>query len=83
MDIDIYRKLCHDETIVMTRHARQRLVERNIALDDVEHAIRTGRIIEENIPMTHHFPVASYWVTLRIVNRCISLQVPTMNFCIS
>ena len=47
MDIEIYKKLCHDETIVMTRHARQRLVERNIALDDVEHAIRTGRIIEE------------------------------------
>ena len=47
MDIDIYRKLCHDETIVMTRHARQRLVERNNALDDVEHAIRTWRIIEE------------------------------------
>lgn len=47
MDIEIYKKLCHDETIVMTRHARQRLVERNIALDDVEQTIRTGRIIEE------------------------------------
>ena len=47
MDIEIYMKLCHDEIIVMTRHARQRLLERNISLDDVEQAIRTGRIIEE------------------------------------
>lgn len=47
MDIDIYRKLCHDETIVMTRHARYRLTERGIALDEVEHAIMSGKIIEE------------------------------------
>ena len=47
MNLDSYRKLCHDETIVMTRHARQRLLERNISLDDVEQAIRTGKIIEE------------------------------------
>ena len=47
MDIDIYRKLCHDETIVMTRHARYRLTERGIALDEVERAILSGKIIEE------------------------------------
>ena len=47
MDIDIYKKLCHDETIVMTSHARYRLTERDIALDDVEQAILSGKIIEE------------------------------------
>ena len=47
MDIAAYKKLCHDETIVMTRHARQRLVERNITLDDIEQTILSGKIIEE------------------------------------
>lgn len=47
MDIDIYKKLCHDDTIVMTRHARQRFMERNITLDDIEQAILSGGIIEE------------------------------------
>lgn len=45
-DISKYRELCHDETIAMTRHGKERCFVRQISLDDIEQAILNGEIIE-------------------------------------
>ena len=47
MNIEQYRALCKDETIALTAHAKTRLFERNITLDDIEQAVLSGKIIEE------------------------------------
>ena len=55
MDIEDFRKLCHDETIAITSHAKRRFYERNITLDDIEKAISSGMIIKE-YPYDKPFP---------------------------
>ena len=47
MNIEIYRKLCKDDTIAVTQHANRRFNERGINLDDIESAVLNGEIIEE------------------------------------
>lgn len=47
MDIASFQRLCRDENFAITKHAANRLKERGIRLDDIEHAILDGRIIEE------------------------------------
>ena len=55
MDIAPFRLLCRDENFAITKHAANRLKERGIRLDDIEHAIMNGRIIEE-YPDDRPFP---------------------------
>lgn len=38
---------CNSKNIVLTEHARQRLVERKISIQDVLQAIKTGKIIKQ------------------------------------
>jgi len=47
ISLGILRKLCHDETMLLTQHLTNRCRERNIRLDDIQHAIRAGEIIEQ------------------------------------
>jgi len=47
IQIDSLRKLCKDECIAITKHARTRLVERNIFIKDIVNAIKTGEIIKQ------------------------------------
>ena len=51
--IDDMRNLCRDECIAMTKHAKSRLTERNISIEDIKNAVQTGEIIkqyEDDIP---------------------------------
>ena len=41
------QNLCHDENIAITQHAKNRLVERGLSVEDIKNAIRTGEIIEQ------------------------------------
>ena len=41
------QSLCRDDSMVITKHARQRLVERGISINDVQSAIRTGEVIKQ------------------------------------
>jgi len=44
--IDDLRNLAHcDKHVILTKHAKNRLQERVITIDDVQHAIQTGEII--------------------------------------
>ena len=45
--IDEIRDLCRDECIAMTKHAKTRLTERNITIDAIKSAIKTGEIIKQ------------------------------------
>lgn len=47
LNIDDFQELCYDEAIVITKHARQRLRERNISIENVQNAIRAGEIIKQ------------------------------------
>ena len=47
LNIDELRNLCQDECIVITKHARNRLHERDITVEDIKNAIRTGGIIKQ------------------------------------
>jgi hypothetical protein len=47
ISIESMRNLCHDENIVMTKHAYKRLKERGISIDDVKHAVLTCEIISQ------------------------------------
>ncbi|MCL2089068.1 MAG: DUF4258 domain-containing protein [Oscillospiraceae bacterium] len=46
-DIETMRNLCHDKNIAITKHARIRLLERNINVEDIKNAIMTGEIIKQ------------------------------------
>jgi hypothetical protein len=46
-NIDDLRNLSEDKNIAVTKHARIRLAERNITIDDVKNAIQTGEIIKQ------------------------------------
>jgi len=47
LHIDDIRNLCHDECIAMTKHAKSRLTERNITIDDIKNALLKGEIIKQ------------------------------------
>ena len=55
ISIQEIRKLCTDETIVMTNHVLNRCIERNITYDDIKNAINNGQIIE-NYPEDYPHP---------------------------
>ena len=39
--------LCQDKSIAMTKHAKNRLIERNINIENIKNAVMTGEIIEQ------------------------------------
>ena len=47
VDIDILRKVNRPEKIALTKHARERLVERAITIDDIVNGIDTGEVIKQ------------------------------------
>ena len=47
LHIDDIRNLCKDECIAMTKHAKSRLTERSITIDDIKNAMQTGEIIKQ------------------------------------
>ena len=47
LHINNIRNLCHDECIAMTKHAKARLSERSITIDDIKNAIKTGEVITQ------------------------------------
>lgn len=47
LKINNLQNLCRDENIAITKHARTRLVEREISINDIQNAIRSGEIIEQ------------------------------------
>ena len=47
LDIKDLRNLCLDKNIAITKHAKNRLIERNISLENIKNAIQTGEIIEQ------------------------------------
>lgn len=47
VDIDILRKMNRPEKIALTKHARQRLAERKITIDDIVNGIDTGEVIKQ------------------------------------
>ena len=55
MTIEAVRELCHDETIVITKHSLKRLIERGIELARVKQAIMHGEIIED-YPEDYPYP---------------------------
>jgi len=47
LNINDLRNLCHDKSIAITKHAKNRLTERNITVENIKNAVRTGEIIEQ------------------------------------
>lgn len=47
VDIDILRKMNRPEKIALTKHARERLAERKITIDDIVNGINTGEVIKQ------------------------------------
>ena len=47
VDIEFLRKLNRPEHIAITEHARQRLIERSITVNDIIKCIETGEIIKQ------------------------------------
>ena len=47
LNADDLRNLCHDELIAITKHARVRLAERGISIEDIKAAIQSGEIIKQ------------------------------------
>ena len=47
IDIESLRKLNRPEQIAITEHARQRLLERGIAVSDIVRCIAKGEIIKQ------------------------------------
>ena len=47
LSIDDLRNLCHDKSIAITQHAKMRLTERVIAIEDIKNAIQTGEIVKQ------------------------------------
>ena len=45
LNIDDLRNLCFDENIAVSKHARKRLFEREITIDDIKNVIFSGEII--------------------------------------
>ena len=55
ISIEELRKLCNDETIIMTSHILDMLRERNIRYGDIKDTIMLGEIIEQ-YPADYPFP---------------------------
>lgn len=47
LNINDLRLLCVDTGIAITQHAKNRLIERGISVDDVKYAVQTGEIITQ------------------------------------
>lgn len=47
IEIEILRRMNKPENIAITKHARERLVERNITVDDIVKGIEMGEIIKQ------------------------------------
>ena len=47
LNIGDLQSLCHDKSIVITKHAKIRLTERDITIGDIQNAIKTGEIIKQ------------------------------------
>jgi hypothetical protein len=47
LQINVLQNLCYDENIAMTKHAKLRLAERLITIEDIKYAINTGEIIKQ------------------------------------
>ena len=47
LDINEFRNLCHNKNIAITKHANNRLKERNISIDDIKSAIKSGEVIRK------------------------------------
>lgn len=47
IDIECLRRMDRAEKIAITEHARQRLIERKITVNDIIHGIGTGEIIKQ------------------------------------
>ena len=47
ININDMRNLCYDKSIAVTKHAKNRLSERNITVENIKNAIQTGEIIEQ------------------------------------
>lgn len=47
IDIEVLQKLNVPNRIVLTKHAKERLIERNIAITDIINGIKTGEIIKQ------------------------------------
>ena len=73
LNISDLRVLCQDTSMAITKHARNRLAERGIAMSDVQNAILTGEIIkqyEDDKP----FP-SCLLLGLTTQNKCIHVVV--------
>lgn len=57
MHIDHLRKLCVDETIQITNHCYQKMVERDVSYDEIKNGILHGEIIED-YPGDYPYPSA-------------------------
>jgi hypothetical protein len=55
MTMDIVRQLCEKGSLRWTNHIFMRLIQRNIKIDDVEHALMNGEIIEQ-YPNDYPYP---------------------------
>ena len=47
IDIEELKLLCNYENIAVTQHAKNRLVERKICIDDIVSAVKQGEIIKQ------------------------------------
>jgi len=45
--INELRNLCNDKNIAITKHAKNRLIERAITVESIKNAIKTGEIIRQ------------------------------------
>jgi len=57
INIKQIRALCHDDTIIATKHFTSRLSERNIEYSDILLSVMNGKIIEE-YPTSYPYPCA-------------------------
>lgn len=55
LPIELLQKLCDDDTILLTNHFLEKSKVRNITVDDIQTAIRTGEIIEK-YPNDYPYP---------------------------
>lgn len=47
LDIKNLQSLCNDNTVLLTKHSKDRCIERKIKFDDIKSVILNGEIIEQ------------------------------------
>lgn len=47
LTINMLQSLCSDSTIAITKHAKNRLIERGVTLDDIISSVVSGEIIKQ------------------------------------